>query len=86
MNIQPLVTNILVKSLEPEKVTAGGILIPDTAEEKPEMGKVLAVGEKVSFVKVGNTVMYKKWGGNEVKLDGEELMLILEEDILAIVT
>lgn len=93
-NIQPLFDNVLIKPLEVEERTASGIVLPDTAKEKPQMGLVMAVGPGATddkgnkipmVVKVGKKVMYKKWGGNEVKVDGEEWMLIEQKDILAIV-
>jgi chaperonin GroES len=93
-NIKPLFDNILIRPLEAEAKTASGIILPDTAQEKPQMGKIVAVGpgkvtpkgekEKI-VVKVGQKVMYKKWGGNEVKLNGEELILVEQKDILAII-
>ncbi len=91
--IQPLFDNVLIKPLEAEEKTVSGIILPDSAKEKPQMGLVMAVGKgKVDdgklipmSVKVGQKVMYKKWGGNEVKLNGEELILVEEKDILAII-
>jgi len=94
MNIKPLFDNVLVKPLAVEEKTASGIVLPDSAKEKPQMGIVMAVGpgKKNSagkiiamVVKVGQKVMYKKWGGNEVKVDREEWTLVSQEDILAIV-
>lgn len=92
--ITPLFDNILIRPLEAEEKTSSGILLPDSAKEKPQMGEIVAVGsgkvtpkgevEKV-VVKVGQKVMYKKWGGQEIKLDGEELMLVEQKDILAVV-
>lgn len=95
MKIQPLFDNVLIEPLEAEEKTASGILLPDSAKEKPQTGKVIAVGKgKVGpkgdthpmVVKVGDTVMYKKWGGNEVKLEGKEYTLVGQEDILGIVS
>jgi len=94
MKVQPLFDNVLIEPLEAESKTASGIILPDTVKEKPQMGKVMAVGKgktdsngKVVAmqVKVGDTVMYKKWGGNEVKVDGREMTLVAQEDVLAIV-
>ena len=90
--IKPLFDNVLIKPLEAEEKTAGGIIIPDTAKEKPQMGLVMAVGpgkmedgKRVSVsVKKGQKVMYKKWGGNEVKVGNEEWTMVEEKDILAI--
>jgi len=92
--IKPLFNNVLVKPLEAEGVTAGGIYLPDSAKEKPTMGLVMAVGDgeitphgdvHKMIVKVGDKVMYKKWGGNEVKVGNEEWTIVEEKDILAIV-
>lgn len=94
MKIKPLFDNVVIEPLEAEEKTASGIILPDSAKEKPQMGKVLAVGEGKTgpkgdkhpmVVKVGDTVMYKKWGGNEVKFEGKDLVLVGQEDILAIV-
>lgn len=95
MTVKPLFDNVLIEPLEAEEKTASGILLPDSAKEKPQMGKIVAVGEgKVGpkgdkhpmVVKVGDTVMYKKWGGNEVKVDGKDMTLVSQEDVLGIVT
>lgn len=92
--IQPLFDNVLIKPLEGEDKTPSGIVLPDTAKEKPQIGKVMAVGpgtvdEKGKpvkmTVKAGQKVMYKKWGGNEVKVGTEEWMIVEQKDILAIV-
>ena len=93
-SIKPLFDYVLIKPLEEETKTPGGILLPDTAKEKPQMGKIMAVGgggvtddgKKIPMVvKVGQKVMYKKWGGNEVKVEGMEWLLVEQKDILAIV-
>ena len=93
-NVKPLFDNILIRPLEAEVKTSSGIILPDSAQEKPQMGEIVAVGPgKVTpkgekepiVVKVGQKVMYKKWGGNEVKVKGEELILVEQKDILAIV-
>ena len=92
--IKPLGDRVLIKALEREEKTKSGIVLPDTAKEKPQEGKVLAVGSgkllengtKVALeVKVGQKVIFSKYAGTEVKLDGEELMILNERDILAIV-
>ncbi len=92
--IKPLFSNVLVKPLEAETKTAGGIYLPDNAKEKPQIGIVMAVGEgnitpkgerEKMVVKVGDSVMYKKWGGNEVKVGNEEWTIVEQKDILAIV-
>lgn len=92
--VKPLFDNVLVKPLEAEEKTASGIILPDSAKEKPQVGLVMAVGPGAvnddgktipMVVKVGQKVMYKKWGGNEVKVDGEEWTMVEQKDILAIV-
>ncbi len=95
LKIKPLADYILIEPLEKETKTASGILIPDTAsKERPQEGKVLAVGAgKIDEngkthpiqIKIGEKVMYKKWGGTEVKVEGKEMLLVKEEDILAII-
>jgi len=93
-NIKPLFDYVLVKPLPQEEVTPSGIVIPDTAKEKPQVGKIMAVGPggvnddgKVlpMVVKVGQKVIYKKWGGNEVKVGTEEWLLIEQKDVMAVV-
>lgn len=92
--IQPLPGYILVEPKPKEEKTSSGIVLPDVAEEKPAEGRVLACGEAVLEngktikcpVKVGQTVIYKKWGGNDIKSDGKELLLLKFEDIMATVT
>lgn len=94
--IQPLFDNVLIEPLEKETTLPSGIVIPDSAKEKPQEGKVVAVGSgkqrdehgrlKVMTVKVGDIVMYKKWGGTEVKIDGKDYLLVKEEDLLATVS
>ncbi len=92
--IKPLGDRVLIKALEREEKTKSGIVLPDTAKEKPQEGKVLAVGSgkllengtKVALeVKVGQKVIFSKYAGTEVKVDGEEMMILNERDILAIV-
>ena len=94
VNVQPLFDNVLVKPLEAEEKTPSGIVLPDSAKEKPQTGLIMAVGKGATndegkiipmVVKVGQKVMYKKWGGNEIKVLGEEWMLVEQKDILAIV-
>ena len=94
INVKPLFDNVLIKPLEAETKTASGIVLPDTAKEKPQMGLVMAIGPGIvndagklvkMAVRVGEKVMYKKWGGNEVKVGNEEWTLVGQEDILAIV-
>jgi len=95
VNIKPLFNNVLVKPVEAEGKTAGGIYLPESAKEKPQVGLVMAVGEgefddgelipNSMRVKVGDRVMYKKWGGNEVKVGNEEWTIVEQKDILAIV-
>jgi chaperonin GroES len=92
--IKPLFDNVLVKPLAAETKTAGGIYLPETAKEKPQIGEVMAVGDGARddtgklipmVVKIGQKVMFTKWGGNEVKIDNEEWKLVKQSDILAIV-
>jgi len=92
VKMQPLGDRLVVKPIEGEEVTKGGIVLPDTAKEKPQEGKVLAVGpgrlseegKRIAMeVKVGDVVLYVKYGGTEVKIEGEELMVLRESDILA---
>jgi chaperonin GroES len=92
-NIKPLHNNVLVERVEAETKTAGGIIIPDTAKEKPSEGKVIAVGSGAKDengkiipldVKVGDKVLFAKWGGTEIKIDGKDLLIMKESDILAI--
>ena len=96
MNLRPLADRVLVRPLEREEVTKSGIVLPDTAKEKPQEGVVEAVGngrlneqtgkrEPVD-VAVGDRVIYSKYAGNEVKVDDEELLILSEKDILAVVT
>lgn len=94
MNIKPLGERVVIKVLESEVTTKSGIVLPDTAKEKPQMGQVLAVGSgklmdnghRVALdVKVGDKVLFAKYAGTEVKLDGEEYMVLKENDILAVV-
>lgn len=93
-NIKPLADYILVEPAEKETTLPSGIVLPDTSKEKPQEGKVLAVGpgkrnedgETIPLsVKVGDTVIYKKWGGTDIKIEGKDYLLIREEDLLAIV-
>ncbi len=95
MNFQPLGDRIIIKSLEAEEKTKGGIVLPDTAKEKPQEGKVVAVGKgKVTEegklqpleIKVGDKVLYGKYSGTEITTkEGEELLIMREEDVLAII-
>jgi len=94
MKIRPLNDRVLVKRLEEEEKTSGGIIIPDSAKEKPAEGEVIAVGEGrikdngerlAMTVKVGDRVLFSKYGGTDVKLDGEDYLIMREDDILGIV-
>ncbi len=94
MKIKPLGERIVIKVIESEEKTKSGIVLPDTAKEKPQMGKVLAVGtgrvldngERVPLeVKEGDTVLFAKYAGTEVKLEGEEYMILKESDVLGII-
>lgn len=93
MKFKPLFDRVLVKRMAEDTKTAGGIIIPDTAKEKPSKGEVVAVGtgdrteQGVTIpmtVKVGDKVLFGKWSGSEVKIDGEELLIIKEADVLGI--
>ena len=91
VSLQPLEDRIVVKPSEGEEMTASGLVIPDTAKEKPQEGEVLAVGpgrfedgQRVPLdVKVGDKVIYSKYGGTEIKVDGEDLLVLRESDVLA---
>jgi len=94
MKIRPLQDRIIVKRIAEEEKTKGGIIIPDTAKEKPQEGKVVAVGKgKISDegklipleVKVGDRVLFGKYSGSEIKLEGEEHLIIREEDVLGVI-
>lgn len=93
-NVKPLGDKILVRRLEAEEKTKGGIVLPDTAKEKPKEGEVLAVGEgkvldsgeRSTFqVKVGDRIIFSSYAGTEITLDGEELLIMSEDDVLAVV-
>jgi chaperonin GroES len=92
LNFKPTPGYLLIEPLEKEVKTSSGIYLPETSGEKPQMGKVLAVGGKTyvdgheveSPAEVDNTVMYKKWGGNEFKFEGKEYLFVKFEDILAV--
>jgi chaperonin GroES len=94
MQFRPLHDRVVVRRLESEEKTAGGIIIPDTAKEKPQEGEVIAVGPGARGedgklhpldVKAGDRVLFGKWSGTEVKLDGEELIIMKESDIMGII-
>ncbi len=94
MNFRPLHDRVVVRRLEAEEKTAGGIIIPDTAKEKPMEGEVVAVGPGARDetgklvpldVKSGDRILFGKWSGTEVKLDGEELLIMKESDIMGII-
>jgi len=94
MKIRPLQDRVIVKRLEEEEKTKGGIIIPDTAKEKPQEGKVIAVGKgKVTEdgkvipldVKAGDRILFGKYSGTEIKIDGEEHLIMREEDILGVI-
>lgn len=89
LNIKPLADRVLIEPVEAETTTAAGIIIPDNAKEKPQKGNVVAVGtgtkDEPLTVKVGDTVLYGKYAGTELKLDGKDYLIMRESDILAIV-
>jgi chaperonin GroES len=95
MKIRPLHDRVIVKRIEEERKTAGGIVIPDNATEKPDQGEVLAIGTgkvmedgkvRPLAVKVGDRVLFGKYSGSSVKMDGDELLVMREEDIMGVVT
>ncbi len=87
--IQPIADRVLVEAAPAEEKTAGGIIIPDTAKEKPQRGKVVAVGngkkDEPMTVKAGQTILYGKYSGTEINLDGKDYLIMRESDILAII-
>ena len=94
MNLKPLADRLVVEPIEQEEVTAGGIILPETAKEKPQQGKVIAAGpgrtddegERIAMdVKVGDRVLYAKYSGTEFKLDGKKVLILRESDILAVI-
>ncbi|MBK8344417.1 MAG: co-chaperone GroES [Bacteroidetes bacterium] len=89
LTIQPLADRVLVQAATPETVTKGGIIIPDTAKEKPQKGTVVAAGpgkkDEPVTVKVGDTVLYGKYAGTEITVDGQEYLIMRESDIFAII-
>ena len=94
MAFRPLHDRVLVRRIEADQKTAGGIIIPDTAKEKPQEGEIVAVGSGARDdsgnvvaldVKVGDRVLFGKWSGTEVKLDGEDLLIMKESDIMGII-
>ncbi len=94
MKIRPLHDRVIVKRLEEDRTSPGGILIPDTAAEKPVQGKIMAVGKgkiledgnvRPLDVKVGDKILFGKYSGTEVKLDGEDLLVMREEDVMAVI-
>ncbi len=89
VNVRPLADRVLVEAAEAETKTAGGIIIPDTAKEKPMRGKIVAAGpgkkDEPTTVKVGDTVLYGKYAGTEISIDGKEYLIMKESDIYAII-
>jgi chaperonin GroES len=94
MKIRPLHDRVIVKRLEEERMSAGGIVIPDSAAEKPAQGKIVAVGKgkiledgsvRALDVKVGDKILFGKYSGTEVKVDGDELVVMREEDVMAVI-
>jgi chaperonin GroES len=94
MNLRPLADRLVVEPIEQEDVTAGGIILPETAKEKPQQGKVIAAGpgrtdedgKRIPMdVNVGDKVLYAKYSGTEIKMDGKKMLILRESDILAIV-
>jgi chaperonin GroES len=85
MKLQPLADRIVATPVEAASKTAGGLLLPDTAKEKPQAAQVTAVGKDVKEVKVGDQILHSEYGPNRVKIDDQEYLLMKEEDVLAIV-
>jgi len=94
MKLKPLGSRVVVEPIEQEEITAGGIVLPETAKEKPQKGVVLSVGlgdrnekgDRVQMdVKVGDTVLFAKYGGTEIKIEGKKLLILRESDLLAII-
>ena len=94
MNLKPLGSRVVIEPLEQEEITSGGIVLPETAKEKPQKGKVLSVGpgdrddegKRVPMdVKAGDTVLFAKYAGTEIKVEGKKLLILKESDVLAIV-
>jgi chaperonin GroES len=94
LKLKPLGDRVIVRALDEEEKTASGLVLPDTAKEKPQKGEVLAVGEgnrndageRIALdVAKGDTVLYSKYGGTEIKVDGEDLLVLRESDVLAVV-
>ncbi|TCT10010.1 chaperonin GroES [Tepidamorphus gemmatus] len=94
MHFRPLHDRVLVKRLDEEEKTAGGIIIPDTAKEKPSQGEVIAVGpgardedgKRIEMdIKVGDRILFGKWSGTEVKIDGQEYLIMKESDIMGVI-
>ena len=94
MSLRPLHDRVIVRRMEEERTSAGGIVIPDSATEKPSKGEIIAIGNgtildngetRALDVKAGDTVLFGKYSGTEVKVDGEELLVMKEEDIMAII-
>ncbi len=94
MSLKPLGNRVVVEPIEQEDITSGGIVLPETAKEKPQKGKVLSIGpgdrdedgKRIPMdVSVGDTVLYAKYGGTEIKIDGKKLLILRETDLLAIV-
>ena len=94
MRLRPLQDRVLIRRIEPESKTSGGIIIPDTVREKPVEGEVVAVGPgardadgvlRALDVKVGDRVLFGKWSGSEIKLEGEDLMIMKESDVMGVI-
>ena len=95
MKLKPLGDRLIVRAIDEEETTASGLVLPDTAKEKPQKGKVVAAGDgawvegkderRPIDVKKGDTVLYSKYGGTEIKVDGEDLLVLRESDVLAVV-
>lgn len=85
MKLQPLADRLVVKNVEAEAKSAAGILLPDSAKEKPQAGKVLAVGKDVVTIKPGDNVLFNKYGPTEIRFEEEDLLILKQEDVIAVI-
>ena len=85
MKLQPLADRLVAKPLEAQAKTSSGFYVPDSAKEKPQMGEVTAVGKEVKEIKIGDKIVYSQYKPDQVKVDGDDLLIMKEEDVLAVV-
>jgi len=86
MKLQPLDDRIVVRSSEPEETTVSGLVIPDTAKEKPQSGKVEAIGDEVKSLKVGDKILFDRYSGSKINIDNVEYLIVKEEDVLGVLS